>query len=86
MKEKFINLDCARMAAVAMWIFLTTFKHHCNMLYRGERFGFQVEVYLNENEDIKIPKGYIYTSKERAHFVGTDKVPSFDIIVFTFEY
>lgn len=86
MNEKFINFDCARMAAVAVWIYLSSFKHHCNIGYRGDICDIEVEVYLNENEDIKIPQGYNYTSKAIEHFEGTDKVPNFKIITFTFEY
>lgn len=86
MNEKFFNFDCARMAAVAMWFYLSSFKHHCNIGYRGDICDIQVEVYLNEDEDIKIPQGCNYTSKEIEHFEGTDKVPNFKIITFTFEY
>jgi len=86
MNEKFINFDCARMAAVAVWIYLSSFKHHCNIRYRGKNCDIQVEVYLDESEDIKIPQGYMYTSKAIEHCEGTEIVPEFKIITFTFEY
>lgn len=86
MNEKFFNFDCARMAAVAVWIFLSSLKHHCNILYRGKNCGIQVEVYQNEDEDIKIPQGYMYTQKAIEHFEETDKTPGFKLITYTFEY
>ena len=86
MNEKFINFNCAQMAAVAMWIYLSSFKHHCNIGYCGKTCDIQVEVYLDEGKDIEIPKGYIYTSKEIDQFVGSDKIPGFKIITFNFEY
>ena len=86
MKEKFVNFNCAQMAAIAMWLYLTSFKHHCNIVYRGKTCDIHVELYLNEDKDINIPNGYYYTSKEIEHFEGTEKVPNFKIITFTFEY
>lgn len=86
MNEKFLNFNCAQMAAVVMWSYLSSFKRHCNIVYFGRICDFQVEVYLNEDEDIVIPQGYIYTSKKIEHFEGTDKVPDFKLITYTFEY
>lgn len=86
MNEKFINFNCAQMAAVAMWIYLSSFKHHCNIGYCGKTCDIEVEVYLDENEDIKIPQGYMYTSKAIEHFKGTDINLEFKLITFTFEY
>ncbi len=86
MNEKFINFNCAQMAAVVMWCFLSSLKHHCNIGYHGKNCDIQVEVFLDEGEDIKIPQGYIYTSKEIEHFEGTDKHPAFKCITFKFEY
>ena len=86
MNEKFLNFNCAQMAAVVMWSYLSSFKHHCNIGYRGKNCNIHVEVYLNAEDDIIIPQGYIYTSKEIEHFEGTDKVPDFKIVTYTFEY
>lgn len=86
MNGKFLNFNCAQMAAVVMWSYLSSFKHHCNIVYRGRNCDIHVEVYLNDEDDIIIPQGYIYTSKEIEHFEGTDKVPDFKIVTYTFEY
>ena len=86
MNEKFINFNCAQMAAVAMWTYLSSFKHRCTIVYCGKTCDIQVEVYLDEGEDIEIPKGYIYTLKVIDNFVGSDIAPGFKVITFNFEY
>lgn len=86
MNEKFINFECARMAAVAMWILISSLKHHCNIVYRGSICDFYIEVYINEEIELEIPQGYYYTSKEIKHFDANDAHPAFKCITFTFEY
>ena len=86
MNEIFLNFNCAQMAASAMWIYLSSLKHHCNIVYRGKICDIYVELYINEDENIEIPQGYYYTSKMIAHFDADDKHPAFKCITFKFAY
>ena len=86
MKEKFINANCAQMAAVTMWVYLTSLKLHCNLKFEGGQHDFVVVVYLKEGETIKIPKGYYYTTKKIKKFEADNLTEAFTCVYFTFEY
>lgn len=86
MNEKFINCNCAQMAAVAMWLWLSALKLHCNLKYGGGDSYIIVDVFLDEKKDIDLPPRYLYTSKVVRDFKATKKSSAFRGIEFTFEY
>ena len=86
MNEKFVNFNCAQMAAVAMWMLFSSLKLHCNIMYNGDNCDISVDVFLDEGDDIDIPQGYYYTSKDIKNFDATSKHPAFTSITFNFMY
>lgn len=86
MNEKFINCNCAQMAAMEMWLWLSALKLHCNLKYGGGDSYIYVEVYLDEKKDINLPPRYLYSSKVVHDFKATKKSSTFRSIEFTFEY
>lgn len=86
MNEKFINVNCAQMAAVSMWILMTSQGRQCKLVYYQNAGAFEVVVFLDAGAEVKIPKGYCYTSKSLHHFDASETTPAFSTIAFTFEY
>lgn len=86
MNEKFINANCAQMAAVTMWMYLTSLKLQCNLKYEGWQNDFVVVVYLKEGESIKIQKGFCYTTKKIKKFEADNLTEAFTCVWFSFEY
>lgn len=86
MNEKFINFNCAQMAAVSMWMLFSSLKLHCNLRYYGGRCNIELEVFLHEGDNPEIPQGYYYTSKKIQDFEAEEKHPAFTSITFSFDY
>lgn len=86
MKQKFINLNCAQMAAVAMWMLFTSQGLQSKVHNYKNVPSFDVVVFLDEGEEIVIPKGYNYTTKTVTHYKQDVTTPPFTSIRFTFEY
>lgn len=86
MNEKFINFNCAQMAGVAMWMLMTSQNLQCKLVYYKNASTIEAVVFLDAGVDVKIPKGYCYTSKSIHHFDATETTPAFYTIAFTFEY
>ena len=86
MKVKLFNFNCAQMAAVTLWMYLTSLKLHCNLKFEEWQHHFVVVVYLLEGETIKIPKGFCYTTKKIKKFEADNLTDAFTCVWFTFEY
>lgn len=86
MNEKFINFNCALMAAVSMWILMTSQCRQCNLGYFQNERTIELVVFLDAGAEVKIPKGYFYTSKSIHHFDASETIPAFYSITFFFKY
>lgn len=86
MNEKFINANCAMMAAVSMWMMFTSLNLQCKMQNVKGASSIDVTVFLDGGEKVKIPKGYCYSSIQITHYKEDVTTPAFDTIRFTFEY
>lgn len=86
MNEKFINANCAMMAAVSMWTMFVSLNLQCKMQNFKSASFIDVTVFLDAGEKVKIPKGYCYSSKQITHFKKEVTTPAFYTIRFTFEY
>lgn len=86
MNEKFINVNCAQMAAVSMWILMSSQGRQCKLVYYQNARAIEVVVFLDAGEEVKIPKGYCYTSKSLHNFDASETTPAFYTIAFSFDY
>lgn len=86
MNEIFLNFNCAQMAAVAMWMLMTSQKLQCKLVYYKNLSAIEVVVFLDAGTEVEIPKGYCYTSRSVHHFEETKTTPAIYTIAFTFEY
>lgn len=86
MKEKFINLNCAQMAAVTMWMLFTSLNLTCILKSYKSARSIDLTIFADEGYKLVIPKGYCYTSKEITHFREDVTTPPFQTIRITFEY
>lgn len=86
MNEKFIDANCAQMAAVSMWMMFVSLNLQCKMQNFKDASSIDVTVFIDAGAKVKIPKGYCYSSKQITHFKKEVTTPAFDTIRFTFEY
>lgn len=86
MSEKFMNFNCAQMAAMAMWMLFSSLKLQCKLTCWKHVECFDVTVFLDAGTKVEMPKGYCYSSKQEYHYPESDTTPAFDTLTFTFEY